>query len=199
MHCQICEQEEKLAELRRSKGPFDRAVRALTTNIREAYENTILENLPSSESIEQRLWRLHYSFIEEFRARLGKLKAAALAAASIPNKKKAVEQQKFERVGGQYKCFLDEATGFYHGLIAKLRAKHGNSGKLSSSSNIIGMSLEFFCQWKSILFLFLIQNLLAVIFRESCLSKAGLDIEWQRLAAATKGSEDSSVSATGAT
>lgn len=110
----------------------------MTTNIREAYENIILENLPRSESIEQQLWRLHYSFIEEFRARLGKLKAAALAAANVPNKKKAVEQQKFERVGGQYKCFLDEATGFYHGLIAKLGAKHGLSGKLSSSSNITG-------------------------------------------------------------
>lgn len=137
---QINEQELKLAELRRSKGPFDRAVRALTTNIREAYENIILENLPRSESIEQQLWRLHYSFIEEFRARLGKLKAAALAAANVPNKKKAVEQQKFERVGGQYKCFLDEATGFYHGLIAKLGAKHGLSGKLSSSSNITEIS-----------------------------------------------------------
>ena len=144
MHWQIYEQEQKLVELRHSKGPFDRAVRALTTNIREGYEDIILENLPSSESIEQQLWRLHYSFIEEFRARLGKLKAAALAAANVPNKKKAVEQQKFERVGGQYKCFLDEATGFYHGLIAKLGAKHGSPGKISSSSNITGMPLTDF-------------------------------------------------------
>lgn len=132
---QINEQEQKLVELRRSKGPFDRAVRALTTNIRESYESMILENLSTSEAIEQQLWRLHYSFIEEFRARLGKLKAAAVAAANVPNKKKAVEKQKFERVGGQYKCFLDEATGFYHGLIAKLGAKHGLSGKLPSLSN----------------------------------------------------------------
>ncbi|KAG0568349.1 hypothetical protein KC19_6G013100 [Ceratodon purpureus] len=151
---QICEQEQKLAELRRSKGPFDRAVRALTTNIREGYENIILENLPSSESIEQQLWRLHYSFIEEFRARLQKLKGAALAAANVPHKKKAVEQLKFERVGGQYKCFLDEATGFYHGLIAKLGAKHGNPGKLSSSSNItvaeISSSNERFRRWECV-------------------------------------------------
>lgn len=132
---QICEQEQKLVELRRSKGPFDRAVRALTTNIRESYESMILENVSSLELIEHQLWQLHYGFIKEFRARLEKLKAAAVAAASVPNKKKAVEKQKFERVGGQYKCFLDEATGFYHGLIAKLGAKHGLGGKFSSPGN----------------------------------------------------------------
>jgi hypothetical protein len=170
MHWQIYEQEQKLVELRHSKGPFDRAVRALTTNIREGYEDIILENLPSSESIEQQLWRLHYSFIEEFRARLGKLKAAALAAANVPNKKKAVEQQKFERVGGQYKCFLDEATGFYHGLIAKLGAKHGSPGKISSSSNITGMPLTDFVSLILIFFplefrfLFLMKEFLFMIF-----------------------------------
>lgn len=99
----------------------------------------ILENVSSSESIEQQLWQLHYSFIQEFRTRLGKLKAAAVAAANVPNKKKAVEKQKFERVGGQYKCFLDEATGFYHGLIAKLGAKHGLAGKFSSPGNRTGI------------------------------------------------------------
>lgn len=155
-YCQITEQEQKLTELRQSKGPFDRAVRALTTNIRESYETIVLENLPSSESIEKQLWVLHYSFILDFRARLAKLKAAATAAENnVPSKKKAVEKQKFERVGNQYKCFLDEATGFYHGLIAKLGAKHGLSGKLTSCSNRAGevanhfyaviTSIPFYC------------------------------------------------------
>jgi protein SMG7 len=135
MDDQISEEEKKLAELRRSKGPFDRAVRTLTTNIRQSYESFIVENLAASEPGEQQLWRLHYSFIEEFRGRLVKLKAAATAAASIPNKKKVVEEAKFQRVGGQYKCFLDEATGFYHGLVAKLRAKHGLPPELSSSTH----------------------------------------------------------------
>lgn len=151
---QISEEEKKLAELRRSKGPFDRAVRTLTTNIRQSYESFIVENLAASEPGEQQLWRLHYTFIEEFRGRLVKLKAAATAAASIPNKKKVVEEAKFQRVGGQYKCFLDEATGFYHGLVAKLRAKHGLPPELSSSTHAASkedcLKLRKWCERMSI-------------------------------------------------
>lgn len=115
-------------------------MRTLTTNIRESFEEIICENLAAAESVEQQLWRLHYKFIEEFRGRLGRLRTAATAAANLPRKKKGSEEEKFLRVGGQYKCFLDEATGFYHGLIAKLRAKHGLPTDLSSPFSSAGMT-----------------------------------------------------------
>ena len=137
---QIQEQERKLEEMRLKKGPFDRAVRTLMTNIRESFEVIIFENLAAAESVEQQLWRLHYKFIEEFRGRLGKLRAVATAAANLPRKTKGIEEDKFLRVGGQYKWFLDEATGFYHGLIAKLRAKHGLPTDLSSPFCSAGMT-----------------------------------------------------------
>jgi protein SMG7 len=146
---QIQQVEKELVELRERKGPFDRAVRGLTASIRESYESIIFEDqdLATAEAAEQLLWRLHYRCIEEFRVRLRKLGSAAAAANHHHHrrssaKKRGGPEEKFVRVGAQYKSFLDEVTGFYHGLIAKVRARHGLSPDLSASGGIRMMSVE---------------------------------------------------------
>ncbi len=142
---QIQQVEKELVELRERKGPFDRAVRGLTASIRQSYESIIFEDqdVATAEAAEQLLWRLHYRCIEEFRIRLRKLGSAAAAAnhhhhrrRSSAKKRGGGPEEKFVRVGAQYKSFLDEVTGFYHGLIAKVRARHGLSPDLSASGTV---------------------------------------------------------------
>ncbi|CAM6086076.1 unnamed protein product [Calypogeia fissa] len=130
---QALELEKQLRALLQSKAPFDPSVRALRNRICESYEAVILEDHEFAESheVEQAIWRLHYKCIEEFRARLRKSTAAAAAAASAPvipmpgARLPPARRDTSQKILSVFKSFLSEATGFYHNLILKLRAKHG--------------------------------------------------------------------------
>ncbi|KAL3677309.1 hypothetical protein R1sor_027257 [Riccia sorocarpa] len=129
---QALELEKQLRSLLQGKGPFDPSVRALRNRICESYEAVILEDHEFAESheVEQAIWRLHYKCIEEFRARIRKSTAAAAAAASapaipMPGAKVPARRDSSQKILAVFKSFLAEATGFYHNLILKLRAKHG--------------------------------------------------------------------------
>ncbi|KAE8657816.1 Protein SMG7 [Hibiscus syriacus] len=94
--------------------------------IRENYEAIILEDHTFSEqhNIEYALWQLHYKRIEELRAHY----SAALASArsNTSNDVKVPPQPgRLTKIRLQFKTFLSEATGFYHDLILKIRAKYG--------------------------------------------------------------------------
>ncbi|KZV32293.1 hypothetical protein F511_19139 [Dorcoceras hygrometricum] len=97
-------------------------------HMRENYEAIVLEDHAFSEQhdIEYALWQLHYRRIEELRA----LFSAALASAgsaSSHNGKGPVRDgpDRLTKIRSQLKTFLSEATGFYHDLMLKIRAKYG--------------------------------------------------------------------------
>ncbi|KAJ1384099.1 Tetratricopeptide-like helical domain superfamily [Sesbania bispinosa] len=94
--------------------------------MRENYEAIILEDHAFSEqhNIEYALWQLHYKRIEEFRAYF----SAALSSASSNSSqggKGPARPDRITKIRLQFKTFLSEATGFYHDLIMKIRAKYG--------------------------------------------------------------------------
>lgn len=127
------ETEKQLLTFVQSKGPFDPNVRILRNNIRELYESVILEDHEFAESheVEQLLWRLHYTRIEEFRARIRKIMSSGgsgTGTAVVPSgNKPGVRREPVHKILAVFRSFLSEATGFYHDLILKIRAKHGLS------------------------------------------------------------------------
>lgn len=94
--------------------------------MRENYETVILEDHDFSESheIEYALWQLHYRRIEEFRAHINSASASAGSATSQGGKGVA-RLDRIKKIRSVFKSFLSEATGFYHDLILKIRAKYG--------------------------------------------------------------------------
>ncbi|KAM7522971.1 hypothetical protein LguiA_012873 [Lonicera macranthoides] len=90
--------------------------------MRENYETIILENHAFSEqhNIEYALWQLHYRRIEDFRAHL-----SAAASSASQTGKGSTKHNRVTKIRLQFKGFLSEATGFYHDLIVKIRAKTG--------------------------------------------------------------------------
>ncbi|EOA19874.1 hypothetical protein CARUB_v10000123mg [Capsella rubella] len=98
----------------------------LWQQIRENYEAILLEDHTFSEqhSIELTLWQLHYKFIEEFRARIH----AALSSGSSSAAQNVKGPSRPDRIAAlklQFRTFITEATGFYHGMILKIRSKYG--------------------------------------------------------------------------
>ncbi|XP_031385578.1 protein SMG7 [Punica granatum] len=89
--------------------------------MRENYETIILEDHAFSEqhNIEHALWQLHYKKIEELRAHY------SAAQASVQGGKGPARPDRIAKIRLQFKTFLSEATGFYHDLIMKIRAKYG--------------------------------------------------------------------------
>ncbi|XP_023516118.1 protein SMG7-like isoform X2 [Cucurbita pepo subsp. pepo] len=92
--------------------------------IRENYEAIILEDYAFSEqhNIEYALWQLHYKRIEELRAHFS---AALTSAGSNNSQAVPTRPDRVSKIRLQFKTFLSEATGFYHDLILKIRAKYG--------------------------------------------------------------------------
>ncbi|KAJ7298010.1 hypothetical protein O6H91_Y022000 [Diphasiastrum complanatum] len=136
---QALELEKQLRVLIQAKGPFDPNVRALRSNIRESYEAVILQDHEFSElhDVEQALWRLHYKRIEEFRARIRKTMAAVGATTPAPpvpaaGSRVVTRKEPLQKLQAFFKSFLSEATGFYHDLIMKIRAKYGLSQEYAS-------------------------------------------------------------------
>lgn len=94
--------------------------------IRENYEAIILEDHAFSEqhNVEYALWQLHYKRIDELRSHF----SAAMASAgsnSSQGLKGPTRPDRITKIRLQFKTFLSEATGFYHDLIVKIRAKYG--------------------------------------------------------------------------
>ena len=112
--------------------------------MRENYEAIILEDHTFAEqhSVEYSLWQLHYKRIEELRAYLN----AALSSASsnsTQGTKAPVRPDRITKIRLQFKTLLSEATGFYHDLIMKIRAKHGLPlGHFEDSDNRIVMEKD---------------------------------------------------------
>ncbi len=123
---QALELEKQLRAVLQAKGPFDSHTRSLRNNIRECYEAVVLEDHEFAETheVEQAIWRLYYKQIDEFRAKIKKNNAAAGPAVPTPSGKSASRQEVMHKILAAFKSFLVEATGFYHNLILKLRAKH---------------------------------------------------------------------------
>lgn len=96
--------------------------------MRENYEAIVLEDHAFSEQhdVEYALWQLHYRRIEELRALFNAALASAGSAAS-QNGKGSVRAgpDRLTKIRSQFKTFLSEATGFYHDLMLKIRAKYG--------------------------------------------------------------------------
>lgn len=92
--------------------------------MRENYETIILEDHAFSEQheIEYALWQLHYRRIEELRAYY------SVALSSVSQSGKGTVRggpDRVNKIRSQLKTFLSEATGFYHDLMVKIRAKYG--------------------------------------------------------------------------
>ena len=94
--------------------------------MRENYEAIILEDHAFSEqhNIEYALWQLHYKRIEELRAHYSAAQASVGSNASHAVKVPPLPDR-LTKIRLQFKALLSEATGFYHGLILKIRAKYG--------------------------------------------------------------------------
>ncbi|XAR68421.1 hypothetical protein NMG60_11003527 [Bertholletia excelsa] len=96
--------------------------------MRENYEAIVLEDHAFSEQheVEYALWQLHYRRIEELRAHLSAALASA-GSASSQNGKGTTRSgpDRVTKIRSQFKTFLSEATGFYHDLMVKIRAKYG--------------------------------------------------------------------------
>ncbi|CAK8538657.1 unnamed protein product [Lathyrus sativus] len=111
---------------------------------RENFEAIILEDHAFSEqhNIEYSLWVLHYKRIEELRAHFN----AAIASASSKSPqggKGSVRPERITKIRQQLKTFLSEATGFYHDLIMKIKAKNGLPlGYFEDSENVIVMEKD---------------------------------------------------------
>ncbi|KAI3775975.1 hypothetical protein L1987_45735 [Smallanthus sonchifolius] len=93
--------------------------------MRENFETIILEDHSFSEkhNIEFALWQLHYRRIEEFRAHYSA--ASATVSTTSQTRGGPARPDRASKIRLQFKTFLSEATGFYHDLILKIRAKYG--------------------------------------------------------------------------
>ncbi|CAK7330641.1 unnamed protein product [Dovyalis caffra] len=90
--------------------------------MRENYEAIILEDHGFSEqhNIEYLLWQLHYRRIEELRSHFSSTLGSTGSNVKVP-----ARPDRINKIRLQFKTFLSEATGFYHDLILKIRAKYG--------------------------------------------------------------------------
>lgn len=120
---QTVELENKRRKAAQARNPFDPN---LWQQIRENYEAIILEDHAFSEqhNIELTLWQLHYKNIEDFRTGISVALASSSSSAAQnvkgPSRPDRIAKQKL-----QFRTFLSEATGFYHDMILKIRAKYG--------------------------------------------------------------------------
>ncbi|XP_060177263.1 nonsense-mediated mRNA decay factor SMG7-like [Lycium barbarum] len=121
--------------------------------MRENYEAIILEDHAFSEQheIEYALWQLHYRRIEELRGRFNAAIASNGSTTSQTGKGPPRNgPDSITKIRTQFKTFLSEATGFYHDLMVKIRAKYGlplgafsdDPGNQIPSSNDVNKSIE---------------------------------------------------------
>ncbi|KAJ7964984.1 Protein SMG7 [Quillaja saponaria] len=94
--------------------------------MRENYEVIILEDPDFSEkhNIDYALWLLHYKRIEELRGHFNSAHASTVSPSS-QGVKGPTRPDRVTKIRMQFKTFLSEASGFFHDLIVKIRAKYG--------------------------------------------------------------------------
>ncbi|CAH8313625.1 unnamed protein product [Eruca vesicaria subsp. sativa] len=111
----------KAAQSRTSSDP-----NLLWQQIRENYEAIVLEDHAFSEqhTIEFALWQLHYKRIEEYRSNINAVVASSSSNVA-QNANGPSVQERVARSKLHFRNFLSEATGFYHEMILKIRAKYG--------------------------------------------------------------------------
>ncbi|AET00210.1 telomerase activating protein Est1 [Medicago truncatula] len=137
----VIELEKKRRKSAQTQVPSDPNI---WPQLRENYEAIILEDYAFSEKhgIEFALWQLHYKRIEELRAYF----SAALTSASSKSSeggKGSARPDRITKIRLQLKTFLSEATGFYHDLIMKIKAKYGLPlGYFEDSENRIVMEKD---------------------------------------------------------
>ncbi|KAL6555336.1 hypothetical protein OROGR_006594 [Orobanche gracilis] len=95
--------------------------------MRENFEAILLEDHAFSEQhdTEYALWQLHYKRIEELRALFNTALTSASSGAP-QNGQDPVRSgpDRLAKIRSQIRTFLSEATGFYHDLMLKIRAKY---------------------------------------------------------------------------
>ncbi|CAA7407549.1 unnamed protein product [Spirodela intermedia] len=91
------------------------------SQMRDNFETIILEDHDFSEKhgVEYSLWQLHHRKIDEYRAHLSAASTAAQGG-KVPSR-----PDRTKKIFSSFKSFLSEASGFYHDLILKIRAKYG--------------------------------------------------------------------------
>lgn len=100
--------------------------------------------------IEYALWQLHYRRIEELRARFNAAIASSGSTSQTGKGPPRNGSDNIIKIRTQFKTFLSEATGFYHDLMVKIRAKYGltvggfsdDPGDQIPSSNEANKSIE---------------------------------------------------------
>ncbi|CAH8365328.1 unnamed protein product [Eruca vesicaria subsp. sativa] len=117
------ELEIKRRKAAQARSPFDPD---LWQQIRENYEAIVLEDHTFSEehNIEFTLWQLHYKRIEDFRSHITALVAPGNSSVA-QNSKGPSRLDRAANLKLQFRTFLSEATGFYHEMTLKIRAKYG--------------------------------------------------------------------------
>ncbi|XP_056858296.1 nonsense-mediated mRNA decay factor SMG7 isoform X2 [Raphanus sativus] len=117
------ELEAKRHKAAQSRTPSDPN---LWHQIRENYESIVLQDHAFSEqhTIEFSLWQLHYKRIEEYRSNINAVLASGSSSAA-QNAKGPSVTDRVARLKLKFRTFLSEATGFYHEMILKIRAKYG--------------------------------------------------------------------------
>ncbi|XP_018443950.2 nonsense-mediated mRNA decay factor SMG7 [Raphanus sativus] len=118
------ELEIKRRKAAQARNPFDPN---LWQQIRENYEAIVLEDHTFCEehNIEFTLWQLHYKRIEDFRSHISAVLASSNSSSVAQNSKGPSRPDRVANLKLQFRTFLSEATGFYHEMILKIRAKYG--------------------------------------------------------------------------
>lgn len=121
---QTVELEIKRRKAAQARNPFDPN---LWQQIRENYEAIVLEDHTFCEehNIEFTLWQLHYKRIEDFRSHISAVLASSNSSSVAQNSKGPSRPDRVANLKLQFRTFLSEATGFYHEMILKIRAKYG--------------------------------------------------------------------------
>ncbi|GLJ28613.1 hypothetical protein SUGI_0563850 [Cryptomeria japonica] len=120
----VMDLEKKLRDSIQAKTPSDPNI---WSQMRENYEAIILEDHDFAEAkeIEHALWHLHYKRIEEFRARMRSAVVAAGGNNTTQGGRSVARREQVNKIRSVFKSFLSEATGFYHELNLKIKAKYG--------------------------------------------------------------------------
>lgn len=99
----------------------------LWQQMRENFEIILLKDHAFAEmnEVEFALWQLHYSRIEDMRSHYNAAVASAKNSPVQGGKTGPARPDRVAKIRSQFKTFLSEATGFYHDLMLKIRAKYG--------------------------------------------------------------------------
>jgi hypothetical protein len=127
------------------KSCLDKAYLTPRESLQRAYEQTILNDWNAEDHDgESQMWKTcFYKPIEEWRRKIRAF-TQVISDAQAKNDAKRLQTsiQEQSKTSTQFHAFLESSTGFYHNLLAKIRAKHGLSLDRSVLSSLGGMPVE---------------------------------------------------------